>query len=89
MEDCEDCNASGRTCACAECPSERNDDAGDEGGFSWRDCDTCGSSLGGNRYAAHGLVSPKRYARRTELLHLDVCTDCLVFIANGDLPGED
>lgn len=86
---CYDCDGTGRTCKCPQCPTRASDDEGDEGSFSWSDCDTCGSHLGGDRHAAHGLVSPKKYARRTELIHLDVCTDCLFFIANGDLPGGD
>jgi hypothetical protein len=89
-EDCGDCRGTGKTCACRECPApgDCSEDSGDEGSFSWSDCDGCGSSLGGNRYAAHGLVAPKRYHKRTMLIHLDVCVDCLCFIANGDLPDS-
>lgn len=86
---CDDCNGKGSTCACSEC-SDFDPEVGDEGHFSWRDCDACGSGLGGDRHAAHGLIALKPRARRTHLIHLDVCTDCLVFVANGDLPdGED
>jgi hypothetical protein len=31
-------------------------DGEDELGFSWQDCDGCGSSLGGDRYAATAWV---------------------------------
>lgn len=56
------------------------DEVVDEGGFSWSQCDACGSHLGGNRYAAHGFTDAKT------VIHLDVCEDCLIFIANGDEP---
>jgi len=54
----------------------------DEGGFSWHHCDCCGSSLGGNRYAAHGFDKNK------EVVHLEICEDCLIFLANGDEPEK-
>ncbi len=64
--------------------SERCDSCGpfaDEGFFSWRGCDSCGSTLGGNRYPAH-------YIEDGEILHCDVCEDCLFFHANGEEPEE-
>lgn len=51
----------------------------DEGMFSGVDCEGCGSSLAGDRHAAHGLVDD-------DLVHLVVCTDCLLYLANGDIP---
>ncbi len=54
----------------------------DEGSFSWHSCDGCGSILGGNRYVAHGII-PKM---NNELIHLEVCQDCLHYLANGDVP---
>ena len=56
-----------------------NYDVFDEGGFSWQDCDVCGSRLGGDRYVMHGYY-------KDDLIHLDVCTDCIMYHANGDLP---
>jgi len=44
--------------------------------FSWRACDWCHSNRGGNRHAAHGVDS------EGELVHLDICTGCLMEI-NG------
>ena len=52
----------------------------DEGGFSWQNCDVCGSSLGGDRYAAHGHDS------EGSIIHYDICCDCLAYLANGDVP---
>lgn len=68
--------------ACAECnPDELDEDADlcAEGNFSWRACESCGSLLGGDRYAAHGDIGG-------ELTHFDVCVDCVLYHANGDLP---
>lgn len=55
----------------------------DEGGFSWHNCDCCGNPLGGDRFAAHGIDENE------ELLHYDVCCDCLFYLANGDLPSDE
>ena len=54
----------------------------DEGGFSGSSCDSCGSTLGGDRFAAHG------FGKDDEVIHLDICVDCLMFHANGDEPQE-
>jgi len=51
-----------------------------EASFSWSDCDSCGSGLGGDRLPAHGLNS------KEELVHLRVCVDCVHYIANGGEP---
>jgi len=51
--------------------------------FSWSSCDTCGSTLGGNREDAHG------YLNDNTLIHLSICVDCAVYIANCELPEGD
>lgn len=56
-----------------------NGEAFDEGSFSWSSCEGCGSILGGNRYVVHGFMDDN-------IIHLDVCVDCLVYLANGDEP---
>lgn len=43
----------------------------DEGSFSWSCCERCGDTLGGSRYAAHGIDE------NGELVHFAVCKDCL------------
>jgi len=53
----------------------------DEGSFSWQSCDSCGSSLGGDRYAAHAV-----HRKHHEVIHLAICQDCVLFHANGDEP---
>lgn len=62
----------------------------EEGGFSWSECDICGSSLGGDRYPAHWIYTAPDGRRSIE--HERVCVDCLMYAANGDVPeswGED
>jgi hypothetical protein len=55
-----------------------------ESGFSWKDCGICGSTLGGNREAWHA-----RDAETKALCHFDdACTDCGVYLTNGDEPEE-
>ena len=52
----------------------------DEGSFHWTACDSCGSTLGGDRHAAHAFDDKK------EIYHLEICTDCLMFLENGEEP---
>lgn len=56
----------------------------DEGGFSSRPCDSCGSGLAGDRFNAHGFLD----GDTEQLIHLDICVDCLMLHANGVTPGE-
>ena len=51
-------------------------DVCDEGSFSWRSCECCGSMLGGDRYAAHALDADGA------LTHMVVCSDCLLAMAS-------
>jgi len=60
--------STGKCPDCTECPESEED----EGFFSWGPCDGCGSDLGGTRYAAHGRDS------EGNIVHLDVCEDCLI-----------
>ena len=55
-------------------------DAASEGGFGWQACDACGSNLAGDRHPAHAFDDDKN------LYHLEICTDCLMYLANGDEP---
>ena len=60
----------------------------DEGSFSWSQCDSCGSMVGGDRYDAHGILQEpiNTINGPIEIIHLSICTDCLLFHANGDVP---
>jgi hypothetical protein len=54
-----------------------------EGGFSWHSCGICGSRLGGNREPWHGVDA------NNEIMHFDdACTDCVCWLANGDVPSD-
>jgi|TARA_R100001530_G_scaffold133839_1_gene107795 hypothetical protein len=70
---------------------EHGEDYEDEGSFSWQGCDSCGSHLGGDRYEAtaihHEAFGPD--AKQPDNLHeISICTDCILFHANGDEPEE-
>ena len=72
---------------CPDCPEEQDEGTGDEGGFSWTSCDCCGSSLGGDRFAAHFLMPDEHgKAAGQPIQHMEVCVDCLCYLANGDEP---
>lgn len=76
----------GATAHCEDCarawdvPFGSGVEIEDEGHFSWRPCEGCGSTFGGNRYAAHGTLPEGK------VVHFDVCEDCLCYLANGDEP---
>ena len=54
----------------------------DEGSFSHGSCGICGSHLGGTRFYWHGLDD-----LTGTLYHFnDACTDCVMYLANGDEP---
>lgn len=61
---------------------EGEEDIYDGPHFSWSSCDSCGSGLGGDRHAAHGVIND-------DIFHFDVCTNCVHFHANGELPPEE
>ena len=49
--------------------------------FTSRECETCGA-LPGSRYAVH-MLDPEHGP-----IHMDVCCECLEYIANGTVPEE-
>ena len=51
--------------------------------FSWGQCDSCGSTLGGDRSAAQGCWSD---ADGFHHIEMEVCVDCMMYHANGELP---
>jgi len=73
-------------------PTNDEIDCAGESHFSWSPCDSCGSSLGGDRHPAHGVIADTiEEARQKDraIEHFNICTDCLMFHANGDLPDEN
>ena len=59
-----------------------HDEIVEEPSFSWYPCDCCGTAQAGDRYAAHGLDHNR------EVIHLEVCVDCVLYLANGQEPEE-
>jgi hypothetical protein len=56
-------------------------------GFSNSACELCGTHLGGDRYAATAL--PENMAENRDYVALEVCSHCLMWLANGELPFEE
>lgn len=77
-----------KTCGLGDEPSENEREQAEESHFSWSACDSCGSTLGGDRHPAHFLIREPGAETLVgaELYHCDVCTDCLFYHANGDEP---
>lgn len=63
---------------CPKCGEDK--ECVDEPFFSWRPCDCCGSSLGGNREHATGYNREK-----DEIREYTVCEDCIYYAEYGRL----
>jgi len=59
-------------------------DCANEPSFSWSVCDSCGSSLGGDRHAAHAISREGGL----DITHIEICVDCVVWHANGEEPEQ-
>lgn len=87
----------GTSHSCNECTNgdeidEDDCEALDEGHFSWQECDSCGSRLGGDRFNAHAIhheAFGPNAKQPDNMYHIEICVDCLVFHANGDEPEEE
>jgi len=56
----------------------------DTRGFSFSDCGVCDTTLGGDRYVWHAI------GEDGALLHFDdACSDCVLYLANGDVPERE
>ena len=78
LSDCEECRA-------FYPDDEDYEDCGVHYGdmfFSWSRCDTCNSDLGGDREVGHAFTDDGT------MIHLYACVDCVVHLANGELPDE-
>lgn len=67
---------------------EQGENPGDEE-FSRSECDCCGSPLAGSRHAATILHMNKEQDGAVPYTPLSVCQDCLMYIANGDVPDDE
>ena len=61
-------------------PDDWHDIVSEGAAFSRAQCDSCGSGMAGARYPAHALDVDNR------IVHLDICTDCIQYHANGTEP---
>lgn len=67
-------------CSDCECDAKDGDECHmGEPWFSWRACEVCGSTLGGDRQAVHALDA------NNEMVHMNACVDCVYFIEYGCL----
>jgi len=64
---------------------------GDEGGFSWHSCGICGCPLGGDRHRWHFIIPDENGSCVGQPIYHenDACTDCVLFLANGDVPEDE
>lgn len=53
--------------------------------FSWQQCDLCNAQAGSRH---HATAFHKDFPANTDYIALEVCDDCLCYIANGDVPNE-
>ena len=53
--------------------------------FSWRQCDSCCTTLGGDRSEAYGVWHDDG---DTCAIKMSICTDCMMYHGNGELPDE-
>ena len=74
-DDCPTCEGSGKVA-----DSEHSCEAS----FSWQECDSCGSHLGGDRLPAIGMYLDNDGKQQTT--ELSICVDCAMFHANGEEP---
>jgi len=58
-----------------------------EASFGVYGCDSCGSNLAGDRLP--GTMIPLNYkAGEDTMIDIELCIDCVLFWANGDLPDN-
>lgn len=60
-----------------DCSEDERELAG-EAWFSWRRCDICSRALGGNREPGHAILDG-------QMIHFDVCVDCVYYLEYGHL----
>jgi hypothetical protein len=71
-------------CLGVECEhADGDEDHQCETHFSWGQCDSCGSTYGGDRFTAYGCWTDSGEFHTIEMA---VCVDCAMYHANGELP---
>ena len=85
-DDCEKCDGHAKRPPTMEEFDEQlsTEQAFSEGFFSWQGCDLCDSSLDGTFEPWHAVDA------NNEIIHGErACVDCVMYLANGDLPGQN
>jgi hypothetical protein len=62
---------------------------GEEIGFTWDSCDICGDPHGGDKHEVSALIHNEDTGLLEPVEMGEACTDCTIYIANGDLSGHD
>ena len=78
--ECDECSSNNTTLVILD-DQDLDDDLVDDLGFSWSQCDVCGSTLGGNRYAVSDISEDG-----SECVPMEACQDCYIEIATGERP---
>lgn len=66
---------------------EHDRELADEPQYGTSSCDSCGTSVAGNRHYAHGKIAESEdEAHEKPTTHFSICEDCLLFHANGQEP---
>lgn len=74
-------------CKGPECEYADGDDNHQcESHFSWSPCDSCGSTLGGDRQTAYAFTIDDDGHIGDDPVKLSICVDCVMYHANGDEP---
>ena len=80
---CPDCGTWVEGENCPDCGMDF--DLMNEPSFSWSSCDCCGSSLGGDKYKAMGLIKNRSPRRKNNWIEYSICVDCMYYIEYGQL----
>lgn len=67
---------------------ERSHDHLCEPHFAWSQCDSCGSTFGGDREQATMIPHDFKPGGNSEMIDASICVDCVLFWANGDEPEQ-
>lgn len=63
--------------------TKSEDEDGHEPYFSWRSCECCQTTLGGDRYDCTGY-----HPKQKEIYEYSVCSDCLYYAEYGQLDDQ-
>jgi hypothetical protein len=74
-------------CRGAKCEyADGDEDHQCESHFSWHQCESCGSTFGGERLPATFFITDKSDPKHKTVYDMEICTDCAMYHANDELP---